>query len=328
MNYIKSINWAFTYKCNLKCNHCDIWNNPYKDELSIDEIKIIVNSNILQESYKYYWDFFDIAISWWEPLLIENLKEKMIEIDLSLPWSIHSISTNWILKDKLIELLVFWKKRWKSFRKINISIDWKEKIHDLQRWIKGSFRKSLETVQTIKKLFPKQIIEIKLTITKENYKDIFFISKLANKLWIFFSFKPVENMFNYTNQGWNIDSMFNIEEINEIEKQIINNPYIIKQDFYITKNFFYKIPDYLRNWLWESKKDCNIANDSINIMPDWKSYSCILMDKIWDLSEKSIDEIWKWKLLENQRKNIKDWKCPECMLMCWSFKSKNIFKNE
>jgi hypothetical protein len=50
-------------------------------------------------------------------------------------------------------------------------------------------------------LFPELVIEIKLTITKNNYQDIFFLSKLANKLGIFFSFKPVENMTNYTNQS-------------------------------------------------------------------------------------------------------------------------------
>jgi hypothetical protein len=58
----------------------------------------------------------------------------------------------------------------------------------------------MATLLKIKKLFPSQAIEIKLTITKKTYKDILYISKLANKLWVRFSFKPVENMYNYTNQ--------------------------------------------------------------------------------------------------------------------------------
>lgn len=326
MNYIKSINWIFTYKCNLKCEHCDIWNNPYKNELNIEKIREVVNSKIIQDSYKYYWDFFDIAISWWEPLLIENLKDIMLEIDNYLPWSIHSISTNWILKEKIIDLLYFWQKKWKNFRKINISIDWNEKNHDLQRWINWSFRKSIETIRLIKQLFPNQIIELKLTITKSNYKDIIFISKLAEKLWVFFSFKPAENMINYTNQNWEKHKKFTTKEIIEIEKQIINNDLILKQDFYISKYFFYNISNYLKNWLWESKKICNVANDSITIMPDSKIYSCILMNKIWDISNNSIDEIWNWEELNSQRKDIINWKCPECMLMCWSFKSKETYE--
>ncbi|MDR2640957.1 MAG: hypothetical protein LBC61_06790 [Candidatus Peribacteria bacterium] len=54
MNYIKTINWIFTYKCNLKCNHCDIWRNPYKKELDIEKIREIISSTLIQESYKYY----------------------------------------------------------------------------------------------------------------------------------------------------------------------------------------------------------------------------------------------------------------------------------
>lgn len=326
MDYIKSINWILTYKCNLKCTHCDIWSNPYKNELWINEIKKIINSEIIQESYKKYWNFFDIALSWWEPLLIQNLKEIMIQIDESLPWSIHSISTNWVLKDKLIELLIFWQKNWKFFKKINISIDGNQKNHDTQRWVKWSLKKSIETIQTIKKLFPEQVIEIKLTITKKNYNDILFISRLADKLWIFFSFKPAENMLNYTNQSWEKHKRFTQKEVTAIKKQIINNPYIIKQNFYIKKYFFYNIPDYLKNWLWESKKICSVANDSIAIMPNWKIFSCILMNSIWKLSKKTIDEIWNSDKLNKQRRIIKEGRCPGCMLMCWSFKSKMTYE--
>lgn len=326
MNYIKNINWIFTYKCNLKCTHCDIWANNYKKELSLDEIEKIVSSDIIQKSYIHYSDIFDIAISWWEPLLIENLNEIMITIDKFLPGAIHSISTNWILTNKLIELLTFWNKKWKSFKKINISIDWDEKEHDLQRWIKWSFKKSIETIIEIKKLFPKQLIEIKLTITKNNYKSILYISKLADRLWVFFSFKPVENMSRYTNQDKSIDTTFNENEIKIIEKYISNNIYIKKQDFYINKEFFYSIPNYLKTWLWESKKMCNIANNSITIMPDWKIYSCILMKSIWKITNNSIDEIWKWDKIIKQKKDIVEWKCSWCMLMCWSFKSKNIYE--
>lgn len=315
-----------TYKCNLKCKHCDIWNNPYKKELDLENIRKIISSPIIQESYQYYWSFFDIAISWWEPLLITNLEEIMLEIDKYLPNSINSISTNGILTKKLIKLLIFWKKQWKDFRKINISIDWNEFHHDIQRWFSGSFKKSIETIQKIKRIFPKQMIEIKLTITKNNYTDILFLSKLAKKLWIFFSFKPVENMHNYTNQWEKISKEFSEGEIQIIEKQIIENPYINSQNNHINKNFFYMIPEYLRKWLWEKKKECSVAQNSITIMPDGKIFSCILMNMIWNISENNLDDIWNGILIEKQRSDIKEWKCPECMLMCGMFKSKNLYE--
>jgi hypothetical protein len=53
-------------------------------------------------------------------------------------------------------------------------------------------------------------------------------------------------MTNYTNQSVKNNTIFNENEISEIEKQIINNPHIINQENYITKYFFYKIPNYLK----------------------------------------------------------------------------------
>ena len=326
MNYLKSINWILTYKCNLKCKHCDIWNNPYKNEADIEEIKKILNSDIIQKSYEKYWDIFDIAISWWEPLLIINLKEVITIIDKIVPNSIHCISTNWVLIDKLIDLIIFWNKKWKNFRKINISIDGNEINHDKQRWVKWIFKKTIKNIIKLKKIFPNQIIEIKLTITKNNHKDILYISKLANKLWVFFSFKPVENMSNYTNQNSENNLNFTNEEINKIEEQIKNNTYIEKQDYYITPKFFNSIPEYLRNGLQERKKECSVAEETITIMPDLKVYSCILMNQTWDLKKQSLDEMWESNKRQKQIKEIKKWKCPECMLMCWSFKSKKTYE--
>jgi hypothetical protein len=61
-------------------------------------------------------------------------------------------------------------------------------------------------------------------------------------------------------------------------------------------------------------------------MPDWKVYSCILMNQTWNLFEESIDDIWKSNKIITLRKKILDWKCPECMLMCWIFKSKQTYE--
>lgn len=325
MKYIKSINWITTYKCNLKCSHCDIWSNPDKNMLSLDEIDTIFGSKILKDSYDYYGDIFDIAISWGEPMLLENIEEIMDRIDSLLPWAIHSISTNGVLEKKLISVLLYWKKTGRSLKKINISMDGNNINHDMQRWTPGSFIKSIGTITKIKKIFPEQIIEIKLTITKQNYKDILYISKLAQKLWVFFSFKPVENMTNYTNQWWDIASDFSHAEIEEIEKQIYDNIYIQEQKQYISPKFFHMIPKYLKNWLGKIKKSCQVANESVTLMPDGKTYGCILMESVGSTKSQSLQELWSGDIIEKQRKDIQDGKCPECMLMCWSFKSKNMY---
>ena len=325
MHYIRSINWIFTYRCNLRCRMCDIWNNPYKSELDFPTIRAIVSSEIVQKSYAHYGPSFAIGISGGEPLLIKNLKEVMIEIDALLPGSIHSISTNGIQKDTLVEVLVSWQKQGKKLPKINISIDGRECTHDTQRGVTGGFRKTVNTIQTVKRLFPQILIEMKLTITKSNYTEISFFTALADKLGVFFSFKPVENMYHYTNQNTENQDTFSPQEIDKIEQQIVDNPYIQKQDFYISPHFFQSIPLYLRSGLGERKSLCGIADDSLTIMPDGKVYSCILMNEVGNLHDDSLDDIWRGERMEWQRKAIKEGECAGCMLMCGSFKSKNVY---
>ena len=325
MDYIKSINWILTYQCNLRCTHCDIWENTNAYSLSLDEVKNIFSSQIIQESYRHYWDLFDIALSGWEPLLLRNLEGIYDLVDSFTPWAIHSISTNGSLEKRLLEFLIHIHKKGRSLRKINISLDGNKITHNSQRGNSKSFQTSLKTIQKIKKVFPKQIIEIKLTITKQNFEQISFFTKLARELGVFFSFKPVENMLGYTNQIRQNNTYFSPQEIEKIEKQITNNLQIEEQHFYIHSGFFKMIPEYLRNGLWEKKKYCNVAKESITLMPDGKIYACNLMECIWDVKDEKIDAIWIWKNIVHQRQEIEKWNCPECMLMCGSFKSKNMY---
>lgn len=325
--YIKSINWILTYKCNLKCHHCDIWENPYKEDFLEVLISRVISSDIVKRSFCFYGDEFDIGMSWWEPFILPNLYDVYGTIDDALPGAIHSVSTNGILTDKILRTLIQLKKDEKGFRKINISLDGSELYHDMQRWIRGSFRKTIRTILEIKRVFPQQLIELKFTITKDNYGQILYFSRLAHWLGVFFSFKPVEDMRNYTNQGTDIITSFQEDEILEIERQVDDNPYIKKQDFYISPNFFLRIPGYLRSGLAKSEKSaCTIANDSITIMPDGEVYSCILMDSIGNLFHETLDDIWSSDRIQEQRRKIKEWQCQGCMLMCGSFKTKNIYE--
>ena len=184
----------------------------------------------------------------------------------------------------------------------------------------GSFQKTIQTALLVKKLFPEIFLELKLTITKQNYTDILYLSRLADSLGIFFSFKPVENMYNYTNQSSENQCTFSPEEIQIIEKQIVENPYLTKQNYYIPRDFFDQIPEYLRNGLGEKKKSCTVTEDSVTILPDGRVYSCILMDSIGSLEE-DIDSVWNSEVHLQQKKDICAGKCPECMLMCGYFKS-------
>lgn len=325
--YIKNITFVLTYNCNSKCKHCDIWNNWMTDVIKYDKFVDILNDKILNDSYTYYWSNFDIAFSWWEVFTMNKFIDYFNYAYKKFPNARYSITTNWLLTDEILDFISYLKDKKITF-KLNISLDWPEKIHNLQRWLNNAFSKTIKTIILIKKKFPNLLIELKFTITKINYEYINFFIKFSHKLWVFFSFKPYEYIGNYINKKTYINTSFNKEQINIIEEQIIDNKFIELQKDYKSPYFFYKIPSYLRNWLTKEERSlCTIAQNDIMVLPNLQVHTCILMDFIWDLNNNSLEKIWSTNnlFLEKQREKIKKWRCTWCMLMCWWAKTKEIY---
>lgn len=326
---IKNLTFVLTYSCNLKCKHCDIWENGKNDFISLSVFQKITNEKVLKESYYFYNENFDISFSWGEVFLIKNFDEYFYHVRDKYPNAKYCITTNGILMPQILKFLsgVHWKYGNFQNLKLNISIDWPDNIHNLQRWVSGAFHTTINTILNIKKMFPTLLMEIKFTITPINYWYIRSFTLLAAKLGIFFSFKPYEFVMNYMNKKHNLDVQFSEKQIKIIEYQISENPFILQQNNYKNKNFYNKIPSYLRNGLSkEEKARCQIANDDIIIMPDLDVFSCIFMKKLWTLKKENLSNIWHGKLVNKQRDIIKSGECQGCMLMCWWAKTDAIFE--
>lgn len=50
------------------------------------------------------------------------------------------------------------------------------------------------------------------------------------------------------------------------------------------------------------------------------------MNSVGSIKEDSLDEVWEGEKIKSQREEIVRGECPECMLMCGSFKSKNMYE--
>jgi MoaA/NifB/PqqE/SkfB family radical SAM enzyme len=316
---IESINWIITNRCNSKCKTCDIWCTNETNELSVDEIKKILQSDLIKKSYQHYGEKFDISLGGGEPFLRKDLNEVCNLIESVYPGSLKTISTNGLASEEMIGLLR--KTNGKFKFKLNISIDGDQETHDKIRGINGSYKKTLNTIEQIRQLYPKQAIELKLTLTPLNFHTISHVQQLAGNLFCDFSLKPAENMGNYTNKKTSINIDFSDEMISKIKKQL--NPIRMREKLRGNNKlykFYRDMPFYLNN---KKKKliECDIANRSITIMPDGKVYGCILLDSIGDLKKQNIDNIWFSKEADEQRHAISNGRCPNCMLMCGSYKS-------
>jgi MoaA/NifB/PqqE/SkfB family radical SAM enzyme len=58
-----------TFRCNLKCKHCDIWKDKSGKELSTEEIKEII------DKLKNWLEYFRLHFSGGEPLVRKDIFE-------------------------------------------------------------------------------------------------------------------------------------------------------------------------------------------------------------------------------------------------------------
>lgn len=151
--------WSTTRTCNLKCVHCytDSSNKKYNNELTTDEgIKLIDDL----ASFKIP----SLLFSGGEPLMRKDLfklVEKAAAKDIR-----PVLSTNGTLIDK---------ENAKNIKNagivyVGISLDGMEKVNDQFRGVKGAFSKAMKGFENC--ISVGQRVGLRLTLTKQNYKDL------------------------------------------------------------------------------------------------------------------------------------------------------------
>lgn len=309
MGLIRSINWVLTYKCNSRCVHCDIWGLESRPEITLSSVRRILNDPLVKRSYRHYYPDFDISLGGGEPFLADNLQEIVCAIEKCLPGSFKSITTNGLCTKRIIE---FVKTNSNLNYKINISIDGLGRVHDNIRGLKGAFDVVLQTILKVKRVNPGQKIEIKLTLLPDNYGQIRKVYELSRKLGCDFSFKPAENMKNYTNQLENKDFHMTRDKLCAIRNQAFYiSDRMLKDGNHKKAKFFRDIPFYLFGT--QKKGKCSVLNSHITILPGGSVYTCLFFLALGNLNESVLSDIWR-----SRRKKMPP--CPSCMLMCGSFK--------
>lgn len=299
---IKSINFEIIDICNLKCNMCDIWKNTQKNIITLFDFKNILESNNITTKT-------NITLTWWEPILHTNIKE-IFQIFHDKWLMIHTLSTNWIIYEKIEDLLYFCITKGIQKPNIHISIDWLEKKHDLQRGIPWSYAKSLNTIILLKKRFKYINIKIKYTITKNNIYDIEKIFILSKKLWVNIDFKIVEFDNYYTNK---IDKPILLDKKDKIN--VIN----ILKNIYNNSSFSTNLINYLEyDKLWFK---CTTPNNNLFIMANWETYCCTKYKSIWNVKQEKLDNILYNNIHKKIINKVEKTNCNKCYSLHWSFKS-------
>ncbi len=314
---IRSINWIITNRCNSRCIHCDIWQTKGK-ELKKQDIEDILSDRFIQQSYDIYKENFDISLGGGEPFLREDLINIVDIIDKKYPNSIKTISTNGLLTKKILELL---KQKSNLGFKLNISVDGIGKVHDEIRGFQGAFKTTLNTIRQIRRFFPTQKVELKLTLHPRNFDQILRVYDLSQKMGCDFSFKPAENMEFYTNRNTSLQLDFTGDQLCIVRNQAfkLSDIVYLKGD-YKKSRFFKDIPFYLADK--RKPKRCSVLKQHITLMPDGDCYFCIKEPKKGNALKDEISRL----IPEHNH----DFTCKSCMLMCGLYKDypSNFYRNK
>ena len=303
---IKSINWIITDACNLRCKHCDIWKLPAK--MAIDNLtEKLLSDTVVEKSYAYYGKAFDISLGGGEPFAHPELQEIVSKIDQKYPGALKSISTNGILTKKIFRFL---KNNPGLNLKINISVDGLENIHDKIRGVQGAFQKTIQTIRVIKRVFPHQRIEMKMTIMRDNFLEISRVYHFSRKLGCFFSCKPADSMNNYTNRDAKLSLAFKEEEACAIRNQIFSvADGMLKNKEYKKARFTKDIPFHVSGKRKHSS--CSVLWEHITVMANGDVFFCVKERKAGNILD---------NYLAAMETASKEFRCQSCMLMCGSFK--------
>lgn len=280
-----------------------------------------------------------ICISGGEPLLYKNLTE-LIKLSSKLGMA-TSLNTNGWLLDKNIASNLFKN----GLVEINLSIDFPNIYHDKFRGIKGLLEKIKSTIPEINKLDIDYILNIRMVLMKNNFKDIFGMMDLVKELRAdIFSIDLLENNFNDKDLLLNAEDIvifnkkikpkiierlkkvnFENDELKEIAIKQINSMYDIKFNSY--KNF--------QNGLyWANnniQRKCKIPYNFLIIEGDGSVLPCNSVEYtrnpiVGNLFRNNIKDIWESIEFNNFRENRFEFcrKCPMNMSTVIKFNNKII----
>lgn len=167
-----------TFRCNAKCNMCNIWKYPTKEEDEIDP--------------KYYArlpDGLRINVTGGEPMLREDIDE-IFKI-LYPKASLLELSTNGFYTDKIVAIA----EKYPDIL-IRVSLEGLPRMNDLKRGTKDGFDHALRTMLELKKTKCKNI-GFSVVISDDNYEDLLYLYELCVSLGIELGNSVVHNSWYF-----------------------------------------------------------------------------------------------------------------------------------
>lgn len=289
----KEICIILTYRCNAKCNMCDVWHYPTKssEEITINDIEK------LPSGLRF------INITGGEPFLRQDIAEIIEAIRPKTRRIV--ISTNGFFTDRIVALC----QKHPDIG-IRIGIEGFQKANDTIRGIPEGFDRGLRTLLALRKMGLKDI-GFGITVQDMNCKEIIPLYELSNALGYEFATAALHNSHYFHKRDNRIENKDIV--CGEFSKLIAE---LLKSNS--VKKWFRAYYNYgLMNYIKGGKRflKCEMGSEACFVDPSGDVLPCNGMElkmSMGNIREQSFDAIWSSKRADEVRKMV-----DNCNKQCW-----------
>jgi Fe-coproporphyrin III synthase len=294
--YPTDVSIITTYRCQMRCKMCDIWENPTdsKKEIQAKELEMLPN-------FKF------VNITGGEPFVRRDL-EDIVEVMYKKSPRIVISTSGWHT-----ERIIKMAERFPQIG-IRVSIEGLSQKNDDLRGREGSFDRAMRLLLTLKEMGIKDI-GYGCTVSNKNSEDMLWLYKLSRELGMEFATASFHNSYYFHKDD---NAITNKDEV-------INNFRLLMEELLKDRSpkswyrAFFNLG--LINYIREQPRmlPCEAGTANFFIEPYGDVYPCNgLEDRYWKESMgnirdvKSFDEVWFSPQAEKVRGLVKT--CPK---NCW-----------
>lgn len=294
--YPTDVSIITTYRCQMRCKMCDIWENPTdsKKEIQAKELEMLPN-------FKF------VNITGGEPFVRRDLEDIVEVMYKKAPRIV--ISTSGWHTDRIVKMA----ERFPNIG-IRVSIEGLSQKNDDLRGREGSFDRAMRLLLTLKEMGIKDI-GYGCTVSNKNSEDMLWLYKLSRELGMEFATASFHNSYYFHKDD---NAITNKDEV-------INNFRLLMEELLKDKSpkswyrAFFNLG--LINYIRDQPRmlPCEAGTANFFIEPYGDVYPCNgLEDRYWKESMgnirdvKTFDEVWFSPQAEKVRGLVKT--CPK---NCW-----------
>ncbi|MDP2923954.1 MAG: radical SAM protein [Candidatus Omnitrophota bacterium] len=281
-----------TYRCNARCNMCEVWKNPTKPQ---EEIGLDVIEKLPQ--------MFFCNITGGEPFVREDLPEIIEELRKKAKRIV--ISTNGFFTERIIDL----SKKYPDLG-IRISIEGLQEANDKIRGIPDGYNRTQETLRKLQEMGLKDI-GFAITVQDLNYKDLVPLYKMAKERVYEFATATLHNSHYFHKWDNKIENKAAvIMAFENLIKELLKSRKI--------KEWFRAYFNYgLINYILGNPRllPCEMGKDGFFLDPFGDILACNGMDEkkpMGNLKHQTWNEAWNSQRAKEIRDMVKS-----CKKNCW-----------